>query len=208
MAEPKVDYRKDEKALYAPKNKPVLVEVPAMTFIMVDGAGEPQGADYQAALSALYALSFTIKFSKKGPAKVPGYFEYAMPPLEGLWELGPQGLAGPRGDWRWTSLIRQPAFVTPEVFAWAMQEAARKKPEVPLHRARLETFHEGLCVQIMHTGPYATEPESIEKIAQYMAENDLKEDMAGGRRHHEIYLTNPQRTKPERLKTILRVPVK
>ncbi|WP_066685324.1 GyrI-like domain-containing protein [Christensenella intestinihominis] len=204
----KLDYKKEYKDLYLPKAKPMLVDVPPINFIMVDGKGAPGGAEYQGAVGALYALTFTIKMSKMGGMQPEGYFEYVVPPLEGLWYGSEEGFDLERRDeWRWISMIRQPEFVTPDVFGWAVEECRRKKPDVDVSKARLETFREGLCVQMMHIGPYSGEAETIKKLHRYIGENGLENMTGNERKHHEIYLGDPRRTAPERLRTVLRLPV-
>lgn len=205
----KFDYKKEYRDLYLPGRKPALVDVPEMRFFMVDGRGAPGGAQYQAAMQALYALTFTIKMSKMGGSQPDGYFEYVVPPLEGLWSF-PGGAFDPdcpREEWCWTSMIRQPEFVTEEVFQWAVAECMRKKPEVDVSPVRFETFSEELCVQLLHLGPYAEEPASISLLHDFMQENGLTLLTDDAHRHHEIYLSDPRRTAPERLKTVLRLPV-
>lgn len=205
----KLDYKKEYKDLYLPGRKPMLIEVPEMRFFMMDGQGEPGGAQYQAALQALYALSFTIKMSKMGGNPPDGYFEYVVPPLEGLWSspTGVFDLSCPREEWLWTSMIRQPEFVTEEVFRWAVAECRRKKPEVDVSGVRFEALEEGLCVQMMHVGPYSDEPASLNNMHAFMHENGYSLWNDEAHRHHEIYLSDPRRTVPERLKTVLRLPV-
>lgn len=205
----KLDYKKEYKDLYLPGRKPMLIEVPEMRFFMMDGQGEPGGAQYQAALQALYALSFTIKMSKLGGNQPEGYFEYVVPPLEGLWSFpgGVFDLNCPREEWLWTSMIRQPEFVTEEVFRWAVAECRRKKPEVDVSGVRFEALEAGLCVQMMHVGPYSDEPASLNKMRAFMHENGYSLWNDETHRHHEIYLSDPRRTAPERLKTVLRLPV-
>lgn len=203
----KLDYKKQYKDLYMPGKKPMAVDVPDMTFMMVDGAGDPNGEVYQKAVSALYALTFTIKMSKMGGGAPAGYFEYVVPPLEGLWwSEGPFDF-DQRGAWRWTSMIRQPEFVTQEVFDWAVAQCKQKKPDIDVSAARLESFTEGLCVQVMHIGPYADEPASVELMHAYMEQNGLRDDTGLERKHHEIYLGDPRKTAPEKLRTVLRHPV-
>ncbi|MBC8570338.1 GyrI-like domain-containing protein [Zongyangia hominis] len=206
----KIDYKKRDKELYQPPCHPVLINVPPMNFIMVDGEGAPEGENYQQAIQALYSLSFTIKMSKLGSRPPAGYFDYAVPPLEGLWCGGESHnfLALPREKWRWTSLIRQPEFVTPEIFEEAVASCRSKKPGIPVERARFATFNEGLCVQMMHVGPYSEEEATIERIHAFIAKEGLVDMTGSDRRHHEIYLSNPERSShPERLKTVLRIPV-
>lgn len=204
----KVDFKKDYKDLYLPKNKPALIDVPPMNFIMFDGAGDPNCEEYQQAVGALYALTYTIKMSKMKGDQPPGYYEYVVPPLEGLWWISGGAFSFiERNNWLWTSMIRQPEFVTPAVFAWARKECHRKKPELDLSKARFETFSEGLCVQIMHIGPYSDEPISIELLKAFMEKNGLVDQTGSERKHHEIYLSDPRKTAPEKLKTVLRLPV-
>lgn len=205
----KIDYKKIYKELYLPPQHPVLTKVPPMHFIMVDGSGAPEGASYQSSIQALYALTFTIKMSKMNGTAPAGYFEYTVPPLEGLWwcEGHATSLDRPRSEWQFTSMIRQPEFVTEHVFLSAMEQCRRKKPDVDLSRVRFESFSEGLCVQMMHIGPYSDESRSIFLLEEYMLKNNLANDTGSVRKHHEIYLSNPQRTAPDRLKTVLRLPV-
>lgn len=205
----KIDYKKEYKDLYLPPRQPVLIDVPDIRFIMVDGEGDPNGAQYQAAVGVLYALAFTIKMSKKSGMQPDGYFDYVVPPLEGLWGAkdGAQFSLDRRDDWAWTSMIRQPEFADRAVFEWAVAAAAKKKPEIDFSGARFETYREGLCVQMMHIGPYADEPASVEKMHAYAEENGCHVTYAGPRRHHEIYLGDPRKTKPEKLKTVIRLPV-
>jgi hypothetical protein len=146
--------------------------------------------------------------SKMGGNQPEGYFEYVVPPLEGLWwcDAGAFDFTK-RGGWRWTSIIRQPDFVTDEVFARAAETAKKKKPEFDYTKSRLETFKEGLCVQALHTGPYADEPETVTKMHGFMDCNNLKNATGTERKHHEIYISDPRNTAPEKLKTALRLPV-
>lgn len=205
----KFDFKKEYKDLYLPKETPQLIQVPAMKFICVYGTGDPNGSEYQKAISILFGLSFTIKMSKMSGSQPEGYFEYVVPPLEGLWwcENGTFDLYK-RDNWLWTSMIRQPDFVTAEVFEWAVQTCKKKKPELDVSLARFETFEEGLCVQMLHKGPYATEPQTIEVMKKYMEQNGLEDETGMIRKHHEIYLSDPRKTAPEKLKTVLRHPVK
>lgn len=203
----KLDYKKEYPDLYLPKAKPMLIDVPPICFIMISGKGAPGGEAYTRAMQALYSLSFTIKMSKMGKNPLEGYFEYVVPPLEGLWYGEPGWLDGDREKWQWISMIRQPEFVTQDVFCWALEECRRKKPDVDCTAARLETLREGLCVQMMHKGPYSKEAETIKQLEQYMEENHLKNSTGKKRKHHEIYLSDPRRIAPERLRTVLRLPV-
>ena len=205
----KLDYKKEYKDLYMPKNKPTLIKVPAMNFFMIDGKGIPDSDEYHSAMQSLYSFTFTIKMSKMTGNQPPGYFEYVVPPLEGLWSCEDGPFAFEKKDqWIWTSMIRQPEFVTQEVYLNTRDEIAKKKPEIDTTKVRFETLEEGLCVQIMHNGPYNQEQSSIDQILQYIEENNLQVDFKSGRRHHEIYLSDPRRCKPENLKTVIRYPVK
>lgn len=204
----KFDFKKEYRDLYMPKNKPMIIDVPTMNFIMIDGEGDPSKEEYQKAVNVLYSLAYTIKMSKMSESMPQGYFEYIVPPLEGLWWIsGGAFHLEQRDNWLWTSMIRQPPFVTLEVFHWALEECSRKKKELDLSIARFESFTEGLCVQMMHIGPYAREVESIAEMQIFMEENNLVDECGSLRKHHEIYLSDPRRTKPERLRTVLRHPV-
>ncbi len=208
MADVKWDCKK-EKDLYAPK-EPTLIDVPIMKFIMVDGKGDPneESGEYSDAMQVLYALTYAIKMSKMKDWKPAGYYEYVVPPLEGLWwcEGGPFDFER-REFWRWTSMIRQPEFVTEDVFAQAVQVSKKKNSELNFEAARLEDFCEGLCVHTMHIGPYATEPATIEHLRAFMAQKGLRDMTSTERKHHEIYLSDPRRTAPEKTRTVLRHPV-
>lgn len=217
----KLDYKKEYKDLYLPKKTPSIIDVPPLPFIMVDGAGDPNDEDgeYSSAINALYTLSFTIKMSKMGSSRLEGYFEYVVPPLEGLWWLEDFAFTGEpiknKNEFYWISMIRQPEFVTAEVFAWAQEEATRKKPEVDISKARFEIFNEGLCAQIMHRGSYDDEPESIAKLSEFIHTQGYTDTISDQMdayplvpRHHEIYLGDPRRTKPENLRTVIRHPVR
>lgn len=204
----KLDYKKEYKDLYLPKSKPVIIDVPSIHFIMIDGWGDPNQKDYQCAVEALYALSYTIKMSKMGGSQPPGYFDYVVPPLEGLWWISEGRFdLQKRDNWLWTSMIRQPEFVTPEVFLWALEECRRKKSAVDTSKARFAVFQEGLCVQMMHLGPFASESETVAAMRAFMAGNNLTDETGSERKHHEIYLSDPRKTAPEKLKTVLRHPV-
>lgn len=212
------DYKKEYKDLYMPKAKPCVIDVPEMTFIMVDGKGNPnkENGEYPKAVELLYGLCYTIKMSKMSGLKPDGYFDYVVPPLEGLWWLNDDSNIdfSVKEKYCWTSMIRQPEFVTQEVFDWACLELTRKKPHIDVSKARLQKFTEGLCVQIMHTGPYDDEPETVAKIDAFVKENNYKNAISDLlpdgtiRRHHEIYLGDPRKIDPSKRKTVLRHPVK
>lgn len=212
----KLDYKKEYKDLYLPKTTPTQIDVPNMKFICVTGKGDPnqEAGEYQQALQLLYGLSFTIKMSKMGDYKIDGYFEYVVPPLEGFWWMEREENVNyvRKEDFNWISMIRQPDFVTREVFQWACEELKSKKG-LDTKNLEFREIEEGLCVQILHVGSYDDEPKTIQKIEAYMEQNSLKSaigDFEKGfvRRHHEIYLSDPRRTKVENLKTVIRIPVK
>lgn len=200
------DYKKEFKDLYIPKNKPILIEVPPINFIMVDGRGDPDNnQSFQKAIEVLYGLSFTIKMSKKKGNEPEGYFDYVVPPLEGLWWIDEGHFSFEKRDnWQWTLMIRQPEFVNKDVFHWALGELSKKKPELAVNQCCFEKFDEGLSVQIMHIGPYSTESETMKKIEEFILQEGLKDRLTGGGKHHEIYLSDPRKCKPERQKTVLR----
>lgn len=207
----KMDYKKAFRALYLPKTEPALIEVPPMVFLEVEGQGDPNetNGSYAKALELLYALSYTIKMAPRGGQTPQGYFEYTVPPLEGLWWQEDGKLELQQKDkFCWISMIRQPEFVTPQVLAEAVDTVKKKKPQLAVQNARLSYRQEGLCVQCMHLGPYDEEPETLHKMEGFMAENRLQSDICEARRHHEIYLSDPRKTKPEKLRTVLRCPVR
>jgi len=204
----KVDFKKRDKELYLPKTEPVLVEVPPMLFLMVDGKGDPNGEAYQLAVQKLYALSYGIKMSKMGDDKPDGYYDFVVPPLEGLWDSINVGYDPNRDNWLWTSMIRQPEFVTEDFLNRVKERTVKKNPGLDLSDVRLAVFEEGLCVQILHIGPYQTEPESVAKMKAFLKANGLTENFDDTRKHHEIYLSDPRKTGPEKMKTVLRHPVR
>lgn len=206
------DYKKAEQQLYLPKEQPVIVDVPQMQFVAVEGEGDPNVEDgaYSAALTMLYALSFTIKMSEKNKREIKGYFPYVLPPLEGFWWManGSPGVDyANKAGFHWLAVIRLPEFVTPDIFAWAKEEAAKKK-KIDMSATTLLTLREGLCVQCMHTGSYDAEPATVAKMDRFIAENGYVTDFSPMRRHHEIYLNDPRRTAPEKLKTVIRHPIR
>lgn len=217
MSDAKLDYKKEYKELYMPGTKPYIVDVPAMNFIMADGRGNPniEGGEYQQAVELLYGLSYTIKMSKIGGQRPEGYFEYVVPPLEGLWWLEDDAFFDItlKDRFCWTVMIHQPEFVTQEVFKQACKELEGKKPQLDASKARLQVFQEGLCVQIMHVGPFDNEPEAVAQINRFIKEKNYRDTISevqpGGmiRRHHEIYLNDPRKVSPSKMKTIIRHPV-
>lgn len=205
----KFDFKKAFKDLYAPKPIPTRVFVPQMSFIAIKGEGNPNDSAgaYQKALEILYALSYTIKMDKG--KKIQDYFEYVVPPLESLWWNN--GDVKNKDNFQWQAMIAQPKFVTLEVFKWACEEVLNKK-HLDCNQAQLISFEEGLCVQMLHLGCYDDEPKSIAQMEEFIASFSLQNDIGNikngfQRAHHEIYLNNPNKTAPQKLKTILRIPV-
>ncbi|MFO7622719.1 MAG: GyrI-like domain-containing protein [Anaerolineales bacterium] len=204
----KLDLRKQYKELYAPTAKAVsLVEVPPFQFAMIDGEIEPgkspgSSPAFQEALQALYGISYTLKFMSKQRKDQP--IDYTVMALEALWwvEGAEFDITRPAG-WRWTAMIMQPDHITSEMASQALDQLRLKKPSPAIERLRFETFQERLCLQIMHIGPYATEPATLKKMEEFARENGF----AYHGKHHEIYLGDPRRADPEKLKTILRHPV-
>ncbi|HHY87554.1 MAG TPA: hypothetical protein GYA06_01350 [Chloroflexi bacterium] len=197
------DFKKELKHLYQAAASPALVDVPPMNFLKIDGQGDPNTSEiYQSAVNALYGLSYAIKFLIKKRNEV----NYSVFPLEGLWwaEVYNVFLAGDKDKWSWTMMIAQPEWVDKNVFAEALEETRRKKPSDALERVRFEEYAEGRSAQVMHIGPYSEERPTIERLHRFIEEQGL----ALGGLHHEIYLGDPRRTAPEKLKTILRQPVR
>ena len=195
-----IDLVQELGELYRPPRDPVLVEVPERSFLMVDGSGDPNtSADFADAVQALYSVSYTAKFRMRGE----GVY-YKVSPMEALWWSGDfeDFLDAQKGSWSWTAMIPQPSVVTEEVIEEAKVEAGRKKTLPALGKLRFERFEEGLCAQLMHLGPYSAERPNIEKLRAFIAEQGYRPRG----RHHEIYLGDPSRTAPERLKTIIRQP--
>lgn len=205
------DFKKEYKEFYLPKRVPEIVDIPCMNYAAVRGSGDPneEGGAYQRAIGVLYAVSYTIKMSYKGVHKIKGFFEYVVPPLEGFWrQNGVEGMnRADKSAFSWISAIRLPDFVTKADFEWAAAEAGRKK-KTDCSAAEFLTVKEGLCVQIMHIGSYDSEPKSVALMDNYLAENGYQNDMSESRLHHEIYLSDPRKTIPEKWKTIIRHPIK
>lgn len=205
------DFKKEYKELYQPKNKPQITAVPPMNYIAVRGTGDPNedGGAYQQAISVLYAVAYTLKMSYKTDYKIAGFFEYVVPPLEGFWRQdNVDGVNySDKSSFHWISVIRLPDFVTKTDFDWAVQTAAKKK-QLDCFSSEFLTIEEGLCVQIMHVGSYDDEPASVAVMDEYLAQNGYANDLTAERLHHEIYLSDPRKTAPEKRKTVLRHPIK
>ncbi len=207
------DFKKEYRDLYRAAKKPTVVAVPPMTYLTVRGSGDPneEGGAYKQAVGALYAVAYTIKMSKMGPHAIEGYLDFVVPPLEGFWwQPGRAGIdLSSKASFEWIAAIAMPDFVTPDVVSWAAGEAAAKK-DVDASAVRLTTVDEGLCAQILHVGPYDDEPATIAALDAFAADEGYSLDMGdtnNARHHHEIYLSNPQRTAPEKLKTLIRHPI-
>ena len=185
--------------------------MPPMNYIAVRGQGDPnrEGGDYQRAIALLYGIAYTIKMSKHSDRRIEGYFDYVVPPLEGFWQQG--GVYGVdyahKDDFRWISVIRLPDFVSREDFAWALEEAERKK-KTDFSQVEFLSIEEGLCVQCLHVGPYDTEPETVACMHAYMEKQGFALDITEHRLHHEIYLSDPRKTAPDKLKTVIRHPIR
>jgi hypothetical protein len=205
------DYKKEFKEFYQPKGKPEILEIPSMNFVAVRGKGNPNDEDgeYSKAIEMLYALSYTLKMSYKGDYKIENYFQYVVPPLEGFWwQENIKGVDLSNKDkFQWISLIRLPDFITKEDFNWGIEEGTKKK-KIDLSKLEFISITEGLVVQMLHIGPYDTEVETVKIMEEYMIENGYEYDFNDSRHHHEIYLSDPRRTAPEKIKTIIRHPIR
>ena len=196
------DFKKEYKEFYLPKNTPEIVTVPPAHYIAVRGQGDPneEGGAYQQAIGVLYAVAYTLKMS---------YKEYVVPPLEGFWwQEGVQGVDyANKPAFHWISVIRLPEFVTEKDFAWAVETAAKKKKR-DCSAAEFLTVEEGLCVQIMHLGPYDDEPATVALMDRYLQENGYRNDLSDTRLHHEIYLSDARKVEPAKWKTVIRHPIR
>ena len=205
------DYKKEYKEFYMPKNKPGIVEIPPMNYLAVRGSGDPneEGSEYKQSIGLLYAIAFTIKMSKMGDHRIEGYFDYVVPPLEGFWwQDGVKGIDyAHKENFQFISVIRLPDFVTKADFDWAIGEAERKK-KVDFSKVEWMTYDEGLCVQCMHIGAYDDEPKTVRLMHEFMEEQGYELDITESRYHHEIYLSDARKVAPERLKTVLRHPIR
>jgi hypothetical protein len=205
------DFKKEYKEFYMPPNKPQIVDVPKANYIAVRGKGDPneEGGAYQKAVGVLYSVAYTLKMSYKSEYKIEGFFEYVVPPLEGFWWQ--EGVVGvdysDKSTFNWISVIRLPDFITEDNFNWAVETASKKK-KTDCSSAEFLTIHEGLCVQMMHIGPYDDEPATVAAMNAFLKENGYISDINENRKHHEIYLSDPRKTVPEKMKTVIRHPIK
>ena len=205
------DFKKEDKEFYMPKGKPEIVTVPKANYIAVRGKGDPndEGGTYQQAVGILYAVAYTLKMSYKTDYRIEGFFDYVVPPLEGFWwQDGVDGIDySDKSTFNWISVIRLPDFVTQKDFDWATGEAEKKK-HLDCSKAEFLTIDEGLCVQIMHIGPFDDEPATVSMMNAYLLENGYENDFSGSRLHHEIYLSDARKVAPEKWKTVIRHPIK
>ena len=204
------DFKKEYKEFYLPPAKPSLVTVPPMNYLAVRGQGDPNEEDgaYKQAIGLLYGIAFTIKMSKKGDHQIDGYFDYVVPPLEGFWWQ--EGLDGVdyahKENFQWISVIRLPDFVTKTDFRWALAEAERKKKQ-DFSQVGFWAYDEGICVQCLHVGPYDDEPATVAAMHDYAEQQGYVPDFST-RFHHEIYLSDARKVAPEKLRTVVRHPVR
>lgn len=205
------DFKKEYKEFYMPKSMPQVVDVPKMNYIAVRGAGDPNKEDgeYKRSIGLLYAIAFTLKMSKLGSHKIEGYFDYVVPPLEGFWWQDGGGTIdyANKDGFNFISVIRLPDFVTKVDFDWAIKEATEKK-KTDFSKVEFFTYDEGLCVQCMHIGSYDDEPATIALIEAYMRANGYELDINDRRYHHEIYLSDPRKCSSDKLKTVIRHPIR
>mgnify|MGYP004462596533 FL=1 len=205
------DLKKEYKEFYMPKNKPEIVNVPAMNYIAVRGKGDPneENGSYQKAISILYAVAYTLKMSYKTNYKIDGFFEYVVPPLEGFWWQDHTDSIDytDKSTFNWISVIRLPDFITKKDFDWAV-ETAQKKKNIDCTSAEFLTLEEGLCVQMMHFGSFDDEPQSVSVMNEYIENNGYENDINEKRLHHEIYLSDARKVPTEKWKTVIRHPIK
>lgn len=205
------DLKKEFKEYYQPKNKPEIVNIPSINYLAVRGSGDPndETGDYKKALESLYAVAYTLRMSYKTDYKINGFYEYIVPPLEGFWwQDGTDGVNyADKTSFNWISVIRLPDFISDKDIEWAVRTATKKK-KTDCSQVKFLTVNEGLCVQIMHIGPYDNEPVTVKLMDDYLAQNGYENDLNSERMHHEIYLSDPRKCLPEKMKTVIRHPVK
>ena len=205
------DFKKEYKELYLPKNKPEIVNVPKANYIAIRGKGNPndEDGDYKKSINVLYSIAYTLKMSYKTDYKIDGFFDYVVPPLEGFWwQDGIDGVDySNKVLFNWISMIRLPDFITKKDFNWA-KETATKKKKIDCSKAEFLTIKEGLCVQIMHHGSYDDEPATVAIMDKYLEDNGYVNDFSDTRLHHEIYLSDARKVAPDKLKTVIRHPIR
>jgi hypothetical protein len=204
----KHEWRKHEKILYIPKEKPELITVPEQKFIMIKGKGNPNSEEFSQKVGALYSLAYAIRMMPKQGYTPEGYFEYTVYPLEGIWDLTEEGRKLDKlnkDELLYTIMIRQPDFVTNEIIEKALENVRKKKPNPLLEDLMFDTMEDGLSVQMLHIGPYDDEPNSFKQMDKYLQENNLERVTLV---HREIYLSDVNKVEPAKLKTVLRYMVK
>ena len=205
------DLKKEFKEYYQPKNKPEIVNIPSINYLAVRGSGDPndETGDYKKALESLYAVAYTLRMSYKTDYKINGFYEYIVPPLEGFWwQDGTDGVNyADKTSFNWISVIRLPDFISGKDIEWAVMTATKKKKN-DCSQVKFLTVNEGLCVQIMHIGPYDNEPVTVKLMDDYLAQNGYENNLNSERMHHEIYLSDPRKCLPEKMKTVIRHPIK
>lgn len=205
------DYKKEYKEFYMPPMSPSIITVPSMNYIAVSGQGDPniEDGEYKQSIGLLYGIAFTIKMSKKGDHRIEGYFDYVVPPLEGFWwQDGVKGIDYSKKEkFNWISVIRLPDFVTKADFEWALREATEKK-KTDFSKVEFLTYDEGLCVQCMHVGSYDDEPATVAHMHEYIGNQGYVLDITDKRMHHEIYLSDARKVAPDKLRTVIRHPIR
>lgn len=206
------DYKKEYKEFYMPSRGPGIVTVPSMNYMTVRGQGDPNAwqGEYKQSIGLLYGIAFTLKMSKKSDYRIEGYFDYVVPPLEGFWwQDGATGIdyACSKGNFKWISAIRLADFVTKADLEWAIKEVKKKKKS-DFSKVEFLTYDEGVCVQCMHIGSYDDEPATIAHMHEYMESRGYVLDITDKRMHHEIYLSDPRKVAPEKLRTVIRHPIR
>lgn len=204
------DFKKEYKEFYMPGAEPQVVEVPEANYLAVRGKGDPneEGGEYKKAIEMLYSVAYTLKMSYKTDHRIEGFYDYVVPPLEGFWWQ--EGICcvdlAHKELFSWISVIRLPDFITRKDFEWAVS-AATKKKKIDCSRVEFLTINEGLCVQMMHTGPYDNELISLARMQEWVEQNGYKDDLSEKRLHHEIYLSDVRKTSLEKLRTVIRHPI-
>lgn len=205
------DFKKEYKEFYMPTGEPQIVKVPKANYIAVRGKGDPneEGGAYQRAIGVLYAVAYTLKMSYKGEHKIDGFFEYVVPPLEGFWwQDNVDGVDyTDKSTFSWISVLRLPDFITKKDFDWAIETAAKKK-KLDCSKAEFLTVDEGLCVQIMHAGPFDDEPDTVAKMNAFVEQNGYENDISNVRLHHEIYLSDARKVEAAKWRTVIRHPIR
>ena len=223
------DFKKEYRAFYLPKGEPEILSIPEANYIAIRGQGDPneEGGAYKQAIGVLYAIAYTLKMSYKTGHVIPGFYDYVVPPLEGFWWQGERrpgdamlrtdragrrdGVSGidyaRKEDFKWISVIRLPDFIIREDFDWAVRKATAKKKQ-DFSKVEFFLYDEGLCVQCMHIGSYDDEPATVDAMHRFMEEQGYTLDITDQRMHHEIYLSDVRKVAPEKLKTVIRHPIK